>query len=82
MDYEAFDMRPAGFKKEEALGYLHSEVVRKGEDRKGKSIVETHGVVIGLLVLNDEIELVVKWADGIKQYMKSEFLRQLDVEND
>jgi hypothetical protein len=33
-------------------------------------------------VLNDEIELVVKWSEGVKQYMKVEFLSQLEVQND
>lgn len=79
---EFIEMEPSGFSIEEATGYLNHEVVRKGEDRKGKSIVETHGIVVGLLVMNDELELVVKWSEGIQQYMKSEFFKKLEVVDD
>jgi hypothetical protein len=32
MNFDLIDMRTTGFGKEEALSYLHSEVVRKDED--------------------------------------------------
>jgi len=31
------------------------------------------GVVVGMLLMNDEIEIVVKYFDGITQYTKAEF---------
>lgn len=71
-----------GFSLDEATSYLNHEVIRKAEDRTGKSIVETNGLVVGLLVMNDEIELVVQWRGEIKQYIKAEFLDQLEVVND
>lgn len=80
--YEFGDLESSGFTLEEATGYLNREVVKKGEDRKGKSIVDTHGIVVGLLVMNDELELVVKWSEGIKQYMKTEFSNSLEVIDD
>ncbi|TCS40410.1 hypothetical protein [Reinekea marinisedimentorum] len=79
---QAFGLVGAGFNLEEASSYLLKEVVRKGEDRTGKSIVDTNGIVIGLLVLNDEIELVVKWSEGLKQYVKGEFQESIEVLDD
>lgn len=78
----AFGLVGSGFNLEEANSYLLKEVVRKGEDRNGKSVVDTNGVVIGLLVKNDEIELVVEWGEGIEQYLKSEFLLKIEVLDD
>jgi hypothetical protein len=37
------------------------------------------GLIVGLLHLNEEIEVIVKFIDGLKQYTKNEFTRHLRV---
>ena len=45
---------------------------------KPKSITEI-GLVVGLLHLNEEVEIIVKYIDGLKQYTGHEFTKLLRV---
>ena len=67
-----------GFTLKEATKLMHHEVMRK--DIKGnKQTIKNTGVVLGILHLNEEIELVVQFYSEAKQFTKSEFESQLDV---
>jgi hypothetical protein len=39
--------------------------------------VSNIGIVCGLLKLNDEVEVVVKFLDGLNQFTKEEYLSEL-----
>ncbi len=38
------------------------------------------GVVVGLLDMNDEVELIVKFQSSVSQFTKSEFVTKFQVE--
>ena len=62
------------FTTEEAACMMNREVV-KINDRAHlpNPPTEKVGVVVGLLNINEEIELIVRWIDHMDQYVKSEF---------
>ncbi|KZZ78000.1 hypothetical protein A3765_08430 [Oleiphilus sp. HI0130] len=67
-----------GFTLEEATKHMHQEVMlktKKGQNQNLKNI----GLVLGILHLNEEIELVVQFYEKAQQFTKSEFESQLDV---
>jgi hypothetical protein len=41
--------------------------------------VSNIGIVCGLLKLNDEVEVVVKFLDGLNQFTKEEYLSELSL---
>lgn len=62
---------------EEIIPLLHSAVVRK--QTKQSMQIRDIGIVCGLLTLNEEPEIVVKFADNISQYTRSEFYSQFRI---
>jgi hypothetical protein len=50
---------------------VHSDPDQQEQDRANT------GVIVGMLLMNDEIEVVVKFFDGITQYTKGEFEQNL-----
>lgn len=67
-----------GFTLEEATKLMHQEVMRKDKKSEAKTLNNT-GLVLGILHLNEEIELVVQFYQKAQQFNKSEFESQLDV---
>lgn len=65
---DAFALRDV-FTLEEAFNFIHLKVDLNGES----------GVVSGLLAFNSEVEVVVKFADELKQFTKSEFMSSCTV---
>ncbi|RDE18974.1 hypothetical protein DV711_15305 [Motiliproteus coralliicola] len=62
------------FTVEEAVAVLNREVVRL-EDRAclPNPPISKTGVVVGVLTMNEQIEVLVKFTEGIEQLVKTEF---------
>ena len=73
------DLEPTdNFELEEAFALMERVVIRaKNKDDKHPSL--DFGVVSGVLAVNEEIELVIKFLDGLSQYTKSEFTAQFRI---
>ena len=70
-----------GFELEEAFALLNLTVVNIDHNASPPAITEI-GIISGLLTINDEIELVIKFLDELRQYKKSEFTAQLKILKD
>ncbi len=70
-----------GYTLEEATALMHAEVVRK-EDHSKNPPLEKRGFVAGLISLNDEIELLVKFEEKLLQLSKSDFEDKIVILSD
>jgi len=61
------------FTQEEAVNLLNSHVVKKGDEEKAKTSIEYIGFIAGVLTLNDEIEVVIKFPNKLSQFTKIAF---------
>lgn len=61
------------FEMEEAIALLHQEVIRI-EDREylPSPPIDSIGIVCGVLTMNDEVEIVVRFMEGFEQLNKTE----------
>jgi hypothetical protein len=68
------------FSLEEAACMVHRQIV-KIEDRAyfPNPPNDKVGVVVGLLDINEEIELIVRWIDRMDQYIKAEFCSEFKL---
>jgi hypothetical protein len=62
---------------DEVVKLINMTVIRNNLDDKFKP--ENLGIIVGVLTLNDEVEMVVKFIDRITQFTKSEFSRNYKV---
>lgn len=70
---------PSEFSVEDATALLHSTVIKL--DAQEPFSISDIGIVCGLLTFNDEVEIVIKFADQLGQYTRSEYeltFRQID----
>ena len=67
-----------GFELPEACDLLNLTVVSLDSSSIPPSISEI-GLICGVLTVNDEVELVIKFLDQLRQYTKSEFVSQLEI---
>lgn len=67
-----------GYTLEEATALVHAEVVRK-EHYSENPPLEKRGFVAGLISLNDEIELLVKFDEKLIQITKAAFEEKIVV---
>lgn len=65
------------FSLDEAFRLMDSVVIRKSNNEQHPSL--DFGVVSGVLAVNDEIELVIKFLNGLSQFNKSEFTNQFRI---
>lgn len=70
-----------GFEVEEACELLNLTVVNLNESTTPSSISEI-GIICGVLTVNEEVELVIKFIDELRQYTKSEFVAHLKIIKD
>jgi len=70
-----------GFEIEEACALLNYAVVELDNNSK-KPQIRDIGIIVGVLTFNDEVELIVKFLDELRQYTKSEFASQLKIIKD
>ena len=62
------------FKTEEACQLLHFEVIRaEDSDSLPSPPYDKVGLVVGVIVMNEEVEILVKFLTGIEQLVKTEF---------
>ena len=52
------------------------------QDRGDKFLPENLGIICGVLTLNEEVEMVVKFIDRVCQFTKSEFNRHYRIINE
>ena len=72
-------IRPNQFSTEQAVKLLHREVVQKKVPKNLQLKNENVGVVVGVLAINDEIELVIRQLSGLTQYNAHEFYQLFEV---
>ena len=72
-EYEAtFEYVGFGYTLDKAVPLMHQEVMYIRDLNQTKTLENT-GLVSGILHLNEEIELVVQFYEGIKQFTQKEF---------
>jgi len=67
------------FTLKEAFDLLNSHVARKGEEKKAETSIQYIGFVAGLLTLNDEVEVVIKFPKEMVQLTKTAFFAQMTL---
>lgn len=65
------EQNPSQFSIAEVVELLNYPVIKS--DRGTQFLPENIGLIVGVLVLNDEVEMVVKFVDRVTQFTKSEF---------
>ena len=63
----------------EAFELLNCHVVKKGDEDKAKSTIEVIGFVAGIITLNDEVEVMIKFPKGLIQLTKTAFSEQMTL---
>jgi hypothetical protein len=67
------------FTPQEAFELLNSHVVKK-EDEKNKNLpIEKIGFVAGVITLNDEVEVMIKFPKKLLQLTKTAFNKQMTL---
>lgn len=66
------EQNPSQFSVAEVVELLNYPVIKN--DRGTQFLPENIGLIVGVLVLNDEVEMVVKFVDRVTQFTKAEFL--------
>jgi len=78
MDIEIFGFGNQ-FTPQEAFELLNSHVVKK-EDENNKNLpIEKIGFIAGVITLNDEVEVMVKFPNELKQLTKTTFTEQMTL---
>jgi hypothetical protein len=65
------------FTLESAFELLNCHVVKKGDENKAESTIEVIGFVAGIITLNDEIEVMIKFPEELVQLTKIAFSEQM-----
>ena len=66
------------FTKQAAFELIDQMVRKEAEPGADKhNYIDNIGVVCGVLTMNDEVEVVVKFFSGLRQYTKTEFEAEL-----
>ena len=61
------------FSLQEAYQLLNHEVIRAVDRHElPKPSIEKTGIIVGILTMNDEIEILIKFMDGMVQLIKTE----------
>lgn len=67
----------ASFTIEEVVALLNLTVIK--QNRSHHYQPENIGLIVGVLTLNDEVEMVIKFVDHVTQFTKREFNKQYRV---
>ncbi|MFX3658313.1 MAG: hypothetical protein ACN6I7_04075 [bacterium] len=67
------------FELQEAFDLINKTVLAKGTWAFGQQTVQSIGIVVGVLALNDEVEVVVKFMDRVVQMNKREFTEEIEA---
>lgn len=63
----------------DAFELLNCHVVKKGDEEKAESTIEVIGFVAGIITLNDEIEVMIKFPEELMQLTKTDFSQQITL---
>jgi hypothetical protein len=67
------------FTPQDAFDLLNSHVIKK-EDENNKNLpIEKIGFVAGVITLNDEVEVMIKFPNELKQMTKTSFNEQMTL---
>jgi len=67
------------FTLESAFELLNCHVVKKGDEDKAESTIEVIGFVAGIITLNDEVEVMIKFPNELVQLTKVAFAQQITL---
>jgi hypothetical protein len=67
------------FTLDDAFELLNCHVVKKGDEEKAESTIEVIGFVAGVITLNDEIEVMIKFPKELIQLTKTDFTEQMSL---
>jgi len=67
------------FSPDEAYELLNSHVVRKGDETKANTSINYIGFVAGVITLNDEVEVMIKFPKELIQLTKTAFYTQMTL---
>lgn len=67
----------ASFTIEEVVALLNLTVIKQNRSQHYQP--ENIGLIVGVLTLNDEVEMVIKFVDHVTQFTKREFNKQYRV---
>lgn len=71
------------FEAQEAFNLLNEQIILCENRRfKANPPIEMTGVIVGVLTLNEEIEIVVRFIDSLEQLTKLEYLRKYLIVDD
>jgi hypothetical protein len=71
------------FEAQEAFNLLNEQIILCENRRfKANPPIEMTGVIVGVLTLNEEIEIVVRFIDSLEQLTKQEYLRKYLIVDD
>lgn len=62
-----------------AFELLNCHVVKKEDEEKAKFTIEVIGFVAGIITLNDEVEVMIKFPKELVQLTKSAFTQQITL---
>tara|TARA_R110001583_G_scaffold42804_10_gene136049 strand:+ start:2042 stop:2290 length:249 start_codon:yes stop_codon:yes gene_type:complete len=63
----------------DAFELLNCHVVKKGDEEKANSTIEVIGFVAGIITLNDEVEVMIKFPNELVQLTKTAFAQQITL---
>jgi hypothetical protein len=67
------------FTPQEAFNLLNSHVVKKENENNKNIPIEKIGFVAGVITLNDEVEVMVKFPEQLIQLTKTTFAQQISL---
>lgn len=71
------DLKTASFDHKEAVALINCAVY---PTLGGSPRISEIGVIVGLLDMNDEVEIIVKFQSSVSQYTKSELLKKFTID--
>lgn len=74
---EQITLSGAPFTHAEAISIIHCEIYDKQLQEPQTADI---GVVVGVLDMNDEVEVIVKFLSSVRQFTKSELIAQFSIE--
>lgn len=74
---EQITLSGAPFTHAEAISIIHCEIYDKQLREPQTADI---GVIVGVLDMNDEIEVIVKFLSAVRQFTKSELIAQFSIE--
>lgn len=78
MDIHIIKPTSERFSLEEAFNLMHQSVSAKNQDKHHITLDDV-GVIQGVLDTDDEVEVIIRFIDGLKKFDKECFERELEI---